>query len=71
MSVLYSSNLAVEADQWRPIEVNEADDTFYLKIDSTMCHIVTSNLGAYVLVANLTDLNQVSSLTNGLASSSA
>jgi hypothetical protein len=36
-----------------------------MKVDASMCHVVTSNLGAFVLVANLTDLNQVTDLRLG------
>ena len=58
MTVLFSSDLDNGDGHWTPIDEGH-DETFYLKMDKTMCHIVTSNFGAYVLVANLTDLNQI------------
>jgi hypothetical protein len=62
MSVLFSSDLEGDHTIWTELDFNEASDLFYMKVDPTMCHIVTSKLGSYVLVANLTDLNQVSIL---------
>lgn len=59
MSVLYSPDLDNEQGHWSALDSNETDDNFYMKVDATMCHIVTSNFGSFVLVANLTDLNQI------------
>lgn len=59
MTVLYAPDLDNDHGHWTAMDLNdETDDNFYMKVDATMCHIVTSNFGSFVLVANLTDLNQ-------------
>jgi len=63
MSVLYSADLDSDHSLWVPLDVGDDDDHFYMKVDATMCHVVTSKLGSYVLVANLTDLNQIGGST--------
>ncbi len=70
MRVLFCADLDHEDAQWRLIQPNgdsadSADDVadgesgVYMQVDSTTVHLVTERLGAYVLVANVTDINQI------------
>ncbi len=54
--VLYCADLEHEHAEW---EVVQQGDVVDMQVDSTMVHLVTERLGAYVLVANVTDLNQI------------
>lgn len=64
MLVLYCADLDHEEAEWEIVhgmmsEQQQQDNQIYMQVDSTMVHLVTERLGAYVLVANLTDLNQI------------
>ena len=59
--VLYCQDLDSSISEWEILTVNGQDPgkNVSMEVDSAMCHLVTDKLGAYVLVANLTDLNEI------------
>ena len=62
MSLLFCPDLDSADQEWEPVCLNERIDSegVFMQVDNTMCHLVTSHLGAYVVVANVNDLNQIS-----------
>lgn len=62
MRVLYCSDLDHEDAEWTIVYGNgsaESDSGIYMEVDPGTVHLVTERLGAYVLVANVTDLNHI------------
>jgi hypothetical protein len=62
MTLMFCAELDSPARHWEVVRLNERIDSegVFMQVDNSMCHLVTSHLGAYVLVANLNDLNQIS-----------
>ena len=62
MTLLFCPDLDSANQEWEPVCLNERIDSegVFMQVDNTMCHLVTSHLGAYVVVANVNDLNQIS-----------
>ena len=46
---------------WNVVRLNERIDSegVFMQVDNSMVHLVTSQFGAYVVVASLNDLNEV------------
>ncbi len=73
MTLLFCSDMDSSNREWEVVRLNERIDSegVFMQVDNSMCHLVTSHLGAYVLVANVNDLNQISGAGTLTSSSSA
>ena len=63
LTVLYCADVDHCDAEWQIVRSDGdiADESsFDMSVDSTTVHLVTERLGAYVLVANINDLNQIS-----------
>ena len=63
LTVLYCADVDHCDAEWQIIRSDGDhldESSFDMSVDSTLVHLVTERLGAYVLVANINDLNQIS-----------
>ena len=71
--VLFCRDVDMPHAEWEIVSGIGTDnsDRLDMQVDSSSVHLVTENLGAYVLVANITDLNQIGGMApNSTAPSS-
>jgi len=62
LTLKYCSNTDAILPKWETVTLNERIDTrgVFMQVDNSMVHLVTSDMGAYVLLVDMNDLNQVS-----------
>jgi hypothetical protein len=59
LMVLYCADLDHSDAEWQIVRDNSDESSVDMQVDSSSVHLVTERLGAYVLVANVTDLNTI------------
>ena len=63
LTVLYCADVDHCDAEWQIVRCDGdhvGESSFDMSVDSTTAHLVTERLGAYVIVANINDLNQIS-----------
>jgi hypothetical protein len=62
LTLMFCKDVDAASPAWEVVRLNERIDAdgVFMQVDNTTVHLVTSRFGAYVLVANVNDLNQVS-----------
>ena len=60
-TLMFCSNVDSPMPTWNVVRLNERIDSegVFMQVDNSMVHLVTSQFGAYVVVASLNDLNEV------------
>ena len=73
LTVFYCADLDHEESEWSLVyrggSASEGDG-FYIETDSSSVHMVTERLGAYLLVANVVELNNIGGCAASMATSS-
>ena len=73
LTVLYCADVDHCDAEWQIVRSDNGDhvgeSSFDMSVDSTTAHLVTERLGAYVIVANINDLNQIGGGGGGGSSS--
>ncbi len=72
LTLKYCQNTDGPLPIWETVKLNERIDTrgVFMQLDNNMVHLVTSDMGAYVLLANLNDLSPGSGTITSSSSSS-
>ena len=75
LTVYYCADLDHEESEWTLVYrggggAPDSGGGFYLEADPTLVHMVTERLGAYLLVANVVDLNHIGGCAASMAASS-